>query len=436
MREGEFAYQLAEQIYPIYRSITGEGVRKTFDIINDYLGEVQLVQHEIPTGSKVFDWEIPKEWKIHDAYIENSLGEKILDFKQNCLHVVGYSVPIDKWIDYKELLQIIYTQPEQPDVIPYVTSYYKETYGFCMSENQKKSLKPGNYHIYIDSELYDGSLTYAEVLLHGGVEKEILISTYSCHPSMGNDNCSGIVLAAQLIKYLQSISFRHYTYRFVFVPETIGAIAFLSNGDNLNYLQRNCIGGYTLSCVGDNGDYSMIKTKSGNSLSDKVLRNVFQYSGIPKKYIKEYSYLERGSDERQYNSPGVNLSLAGFCRTKYWEFPEYHTSLDTIDFISPQGLQGSFDIMKQVINAIEYNYYYKTSVPCEPQLGKRGLYPTISQKGIYDYINAMLNFLGYADGQTDLIDLSNMINQPIEKLIPIIEELKDKGLIEVKEVYE
>lgn len=436
MREGESAYCLAKQIYPIYRSITGDGVRKTFEIINDYLGEIQLVQHEIPTGSKVYDWEVPKEWRIYNAYIENSAGEKVLDFKWNCLHVVGYSAPIDKWIDYKELLQIIYTQPNQPDVIPYVTSYYKETYGFCMSENQKKSLKPGKYHIYIDSEFYNGSLTYAEVLLYGGVKKEILISTYSCHPSMGNDNCSGLALAAQLIKYLNSITNRHYTYRFVFVPETIGAIAFLSDKDNLKYLQRNCIGGYTLSCVGDDGEYSIIKTKSGNSLSDKVLQNILRFSSISRNSIKEYSYLERGSDERQYNSPGVNLSLAGFCRTKYWEFPEYHTSLDTIDFISPQGLQGSFNIMKQVLDAIEYNYYYETSVPCEPQLGKRGMYPTISQKGTYDYVKAMLNFLGYADGKTDLIDISNMIEQSIERIIPIIEELKDKGLIDVKEIFE
>lgn len=434
--EGEEAYELARKIYPVYRSITGDGVRETFDIINEYLGEgTHLVQHEIPTGTKVFDWEVPKEWKIREAYIENDKGEKILDLKKNCLHIVGYSMSVDKWVDYNELLQYIYTQPDQPEAIPYVTSYYQKIFGFCMSENERKCLKPGKYHIYIDSEFYDGSLTYGEVLLNGGVKKEVLISTYSCHPSMGNDNCSGLALSAQLIKYLKSLSNRHYTYRFVFLPETIGAIAFLYDKNNLRNLQSNCIGGYTFSCVGDEGDYSMIQTKCGNSLSDRALRNILKFADIPRDAIKEYSYLERGSDERQYNSPGVELGITGFCRTKYWEFPEYHTSLDTIDFINSKGLQGSFNIMKQVLDAIEHNYFYKTSVPCEPQLGKRGLYPAVSQKGTYAGIEAMLNFLGYADGHTDLIEISNRIHQPIRQLVKIIDRLKAEGLIESREVY-
>lgn len=430
-KHGEAAYALARRIYPIYRSVTGKGVRETFHILKEYLSDVgELVVHEVPSGTKVFDWTIPKEWIIHDAFIEDEDGKKIIQFSDNCLHVVGYSTPVDKWVEYDDLIKIIHTQPDQPDVIPYVTSYYKEQYGFCMSEDQKKKLKKGRYHIYIDSELFDGFLSYAELKLRGQVDQEVLFSTYSCHPSMGNDNCSGIVLQTELAKYIGSKNGLHYSYHFVFLPETIGAIAFLSHKDNLMYLQSHCIGGYTLSCVGDDGDYSIIKTRSGKSLSDRILMNILKHSHCYRGEVyREYSYLERGSDERQYNSPGVGLNITGFCRSKYWEFPEYHTSLDTIDFISSAGLQGSFSIMRRVVESLEHNKIYMTKMPCEPQLGKRGLYPNTSQKGTYDNVEDMINFLGYADGKSDLVEISDLINVPMEKLILIAEKALETDLI-------
>lgn len=426
---GGAAYELATQLYPIYRSITGEGVRKSLKMIGDYIGDDNFRIYEVKSGTKAFDWEVPKEWNICDAYIESESGERFAQFSENCLHVMGYSVPVDEWMDYEELEKYIYTQPDQEDAIPYVTSYYKERFGFCMSENEKKKLKPGKYHVYIDSKLSDGSLTYADIVFPGESEQEILFSTYCCHSSMGNDNCSGLVLAAELAKYIKQLEHRYYTYRFVFVPETIGAIVYLSRENRLEKLKSNTIAGYTFSCVGDDGDYSIVSTRSGNTLADRALINVLNYSERTEGEFKRYSYLERGSDERQYNSPGVGLPVAGFCRTKYLEFPEYHTSLDTLDFISSDGLQGSFDIMKEVVETLEHNCFYKMTLLCEPQLGKRGLYPTVSQKDTYDEVSAILNFVGYADGEHDLIEISNMIRQPVRVLIPVIEKLMKEKIV-------
>lgn len=250
---------------------------------------------------------------------------------------------------------------------------------------------------------------------------------------MGNDNCSGLALSAELARCIKRMEDRYYTYRFVFVPETIGAIVYLSQENRLAKLQHNTIVGYVFSCVGDDGDYSIINTRNGNTLADRVLINVLSHSERTRREFKRYSYLERGSDERQYCSPGVEMPVAGFCRTKYWEFPKYHTSLDTLEFISSSGLQGSIDVMKEVVKALENNCCYRMALPCEPQLEKRGLYPTVSQKGSYDEIKAMLDFIGYADGKHDLIEISDMIHQPVRVLIPIIEKLMKEKIILVEE---
>ena len=320
MNEGKAMYNLAETLYPIYRSITGEGVRETFRILKEWLGDTCTFNiYEVPTGTEAFDWTVPKEWVIRDAYIEKKPGEKILSFQDCPLCVVGYSKPVDEWVTLEELKEIVHTQPDQPDLIPYVTSYYKERYGFCMTENQKQNLKPGRYHIVVDSELKDGSLTYADVILPGETEEEILISTYSCHPTMANDNCSGIVLAAQMIKYIASLEKRKYTYRFVFGPETIGILTYLSQGGRWRTLRERVKAGFVLSCVGDDRGYAIVHSQSEKTLSDRVLMNVLK-DGEPEK-VKEYSFLERGSDERQYNYPGIGLGVVGFCRSKYWEFP-------------------------------------------------------------------------------------------------------------------
>ena len=386
-----------------------------------------MVVREVPSGTQVFDWSVPKEWNIRDAWIKDSKGNKILDFKDNNLHVVGYSLPVNKKVNLEELKTIIYTQPEQPDAIPYVTSYYKERYGFCMTQNQKNNLKEDNYHIFIDSELKDGSLTYGEIIIPGDSNKEVFLSTYVCHPSMANNELSGPAVVIYLAKWLKSLPIRRYTYRIIFIPETIGSITYLSQ--NLEHLKKRVIAGFNISCVGDNRTFSYVASRYGNTLADKVAKNVLRFY-YPE--YKEYSFLKRGSDERQYNAPGVDLPVCAICRSKYGEYPEYHTSKDNLDFISPEGLAGSFDVYKQCIIALENNYKYKVKVLCEPQLGKRGLYPTISQKGSSKVVKTMTDFIAYADGNNDLIDIGNIIDVPVEELVPIIKNLIDNDLIEVK----
>lgn len=422
MLSGEQIYKIAEELFPICRSITGDGVRETFRILQKHVPE--LMVYEVPTGTNVFDWTVPREWKINAAYIENEAGERIIDFKNNNLHVLGYSAPMDEYLSLDELKQIVYTQKDQPDVIPYVTSYYKERSGFCMSQNQFDSLEEGTYHCVIDSALFEGSLTYGELILKGKSTKEILFSTYVCHPSMANNECSGPALAVALMRYLQEMKEREFTYRFVIVPETIGSITYLSQ--NYMVMKENIYAGFNLSCVGDDREYSFVATKYGNTVTDRVLRHVL--SKHAPHYV-EYSFLERGSDERQYNAPGIDLPVCGFSRTKYGKYPEYHTSADDLTVVSPAGFAGALNIMTKCIQVLEHNHYYKVQVLCEPQLGKRGLYPTISQKGSYDSIQDLTNFITYADGTNSLVDIAERIGADALNLIPIVNKLMDNGLV-------
>ena len=424
-------YDLANEIFPIFRCLTGKGVRKTLQILSNYIKQddgIGLTIKNVPTGTEVFDWIVPKEWVIREAYIEKENGKHLIDIRDNNLHVLGYSTPIDRWVELDELKEYIYTQPEQPDVIPYVTSYYKERYGFCMSQNQKDGLEAGKYHMYIDSELIDGNLTYGEIIIPGKTEKEIFFSTYDCHPSMANNECSGPALMAELIRYVKAMKERKYTYRFIIIPETIGSITYLATENHLENIKEHMIAGFNLSCVGDDRDYSIVESRYADTLADRVLKNVLRFE-TDNKYTT-YSFLERGSDERQYNAPGVDLPVVCFCKSKFGEFPEYHTSADDMNLISPEGFKQSYDVMTQVINALEYNGDYKVNVLCEPQLGKRGWYPTISQKGSYDRVRTMTNFIAYADGKSDLIDISNRIKTPISIIISIIEILKRNSLLE------
>ena len=412
---GEKIYNLAKEIFPLNRSITGEGVRQTLEIINNYISSPSFntVQkqdlapkfkiHEIPSGTNVFDWTIPKEWKINAAYIEDEHGK----------------------VDLEELKKYIYTQPDQPDVIPYVTSYYKERFGFCMSKRQLSELPNGNYHMYIDSQLFNGNLTYADLIIPGKTTNEVMITSYTCHPSMANNECSGPALLAELIRYVSNMKQRKYTYRFLLNPETIGSITYISQ--NLQHLKSKLIAGIVLSCVGDVRDYSIVHSRYGNTLADKSLSHILKYC----PHYTSYSYLDRGSDERQYNAPGVDLPIVTFCRSRFGTYPEYHTSADNMKLISPSGFQGSYDVMTKWIDAMESNEKYIVTVLCEPQLGKRGFYPTISQKNSYDTIRAMTNFIAYADGKNDLFEISRIIGEPIDNLLPIIQKLKDAGLIKV-----
>ena len=423
---GEEIYKLAASLFPIYRSLTGEGVRETIRVINDYLAcnEVRLNTYEVPSGTNVFDWTVPKEWEIKQAYIEDKNGKRIIDMKDSNLHVLGYSVPVDKWVSLGELKKMVYTQPDQPTVIPYVTSYYKERYGFCMSQKQLDSLEDGDYHIVIDSKLFDGSLTYADLIIPGETEEELMFTSYTCHPSMANNECSGPALLAAIIKFVKGMKNRKYTYRFVLNPETIGSITYLSY--NLDALKNNLVAGIVLSCVGDDREYSIIHSRYADTIADKSLESILR----KKNNFKEYSFLERGSDERQYNAPGVELPVVGFCRSKYGEYPEYHTSADDMTLVSPSGFQGAFETLVQWIVCMEKNGRYKMTVLGEPQLGKRGLYPTVSQKGSYGGIKTMMNLITYSDGKNDLFDIGNIIDVPPFELIDTIDKLFANGLIE------
>lgn len=420
---GQEMYKLIEELFPLCRSIMGQGTRDTLNILLRELPQMTI--HNVPSGTQVFDWTVPKEWIIRDAYIEDLSGNKVIDFKNTNLHVMGYSAPINKIVSRDELHSMVYTLPEQPDWIPYVTSYYKERSGFCMSENQKKSLTEEKYHVVIDSEFIDGNLTYGELIIPGKSKEEVFFSTYVCHPSMANNELSGPAVCAALAKYVQSLDNR-LTYRFIFIPETIGSITYLSK--NLDYLQQHVVAGFNVSCVGDDRTYSYIESPYADNLADRVVQNVLSFH-YPE--YKTYSFMHRGSDERQYCSPLVNLPMCAVCRSKYEEYPEYHTSADDLTVVSPEGLQGAFDMLRKCIDLLEYNQKYVITVPCEPQLGKRGLYPTISKKGGYDEVRPLRNFIGYADGKHDLVDLSNRIHADIDVLKPIIEKCLSQGIVKV-----
>lgn len=425
LEAGRQMYDFAGKLFPIDRWLMGEGVRLSLKMIKEHIPELEI--HSVPSGSQVFDWTVPEEWEIKAAYIEDEQGNRILDYHENYLHVIGYSTPVDKYVELEELLTYIRVEEEQPEVIPYVTSYYSKRFGFCMSKTERDSLKPGIYHIVIDSRHFNGELTYGELLLPGKSKKEVLLSTYICHPNMANNEVSGPVLITWLAKWLKTLD-RRLSYRIVIVPETIGSIAYLSK----NYLtmKKNTIAGYVLTCVGDDRAYSYLESKEADSLSDRALRKAL---GELHPDYRTYSFLERGSDERQYNSPGIDLPVCDFCRSKYGEYPEYHTSADDMSLVSPEGFAGAYQVMQQVIMALEHNVYYKVKCFCEPQLGKRGLYPTESRKGIYEEVKKITNLIAYADGKRDLIAISEKIGVPLTELIPIAKKLYEGDLLEVQE---
>lgn len=431
---GQNMYDFAKRIFPIYRCLTGGGVRETLRLASEEIAKIDGIGFNIvnvPSGTQVFDWTVPKEWVIREAYIENEAGEHIIDIAQNNLHLMGYSTPVDRWVELDELKEYIYTQEDQPDAIPYVTSYYKERYGFCMSQNQKDALPEGKYHMYIDSELIDGNLTYAELIVPGETTEEIFFSTYDCHPSMANNECSGPALMCELIKYVKQMEKRKYTYRFIIIPETIGSITYLATENHLQYMQEHMIAGFNLSCVGDDRDYSIVESRYADTFADRVLKNILRFH--TNDNYTTYSFLKRGSDEKIYNSVGIDLPVVCFCRSKFGMYPEYHTSLDNMSVISPEGFQGSYDVMTQVIEALEHNGYYKMTVCGVPQLGKRGLYPTVSQKGSYDAVEAMMNFIAYADGSLDIFDISDIINKPIDEIIEVVQKLLCVDLLEKRQ---
>lgn len=420
---GRQIHDFCAELFPICRSITGDGVRQTLRLIQRRLPELQI--HEAPTGTRCFDWTVPNEWNIRDAYILGPDGAKIVDFKRSNLHVVGYSVPVDATMSLEELQPHLFSLPDQPDAIPYVTSYYKERWGFCISENQRRGLGPGPYRVVIDSTLSPGSLTYGELLLPGLRSDEVFLSTYICHPSLANNELSGPAVTAFLASMLMARADRRYTYRIVFIPETIGSILYLSR--HLEEMKRHIIAGFNITCVGDERAYSYLPSRSGRSLADRVAVHVLKHTHPD---FVRYSFLDRGSDERQYCSPGVDLPVASVMRTKYGVYPEYHTSLDNLDLITPAGLGGAYAALAQCIEVIERNETLLGTVLCEPQLGKRGLYPDLSTKDTKRVVQDMMDLLAYCDGATSLLDIAELIGVPVWQLYPIVEQFKREGLLE------
>jgi aminopeptidase-like protein len=415
-------FRWAADLFPICRSLTGDGVRETLAYINRIVPE--LTVHEVPSGTQAFDWTVPDEWNIRGAYIEFESGERIVDFANSNLHVVGYSTPVDQWMTLAELQPYLYSLPEQPDAIPYITSYYARRWGFCLSQTQRDSLKEGRYRVVIDSTLEPGSLTYGEVLLRGAEEREILLSTYVCHPSLANNELSGPVVTTALSRWLSSLPNRRYSYRIVFIPETIGSIVYISR--HLAELKRLTAAGYVITCIGDDRAYSFLRSRNGNTLADRAAKLVMRHHAPDHV---EYSYLDRGSDERQYCSPGVDLPVASIMRTRYQSYPEYHTSLDDLTVVTPSGLEGGFNAVQKVIQLIEGNRFYTAAHPCEPQLGKRGLYPTLSTRGAGNTVRAMTNLLAYADGTRDLIDIAALTGISPDEALETAARLLEAGLI-------
>ncbi|MGD9637483.1 MAG: DUF4910 domain-containing protein [Alphaproteobacteria bacterium] len=413
-------YSLAKELYPICRSITGNGVRETLAALQQH---IPLSIIEVPTGTKAFDWVVPKEWNIKQAFIADENENIIVDFSNNNLHVVGYSVPVNQVMPLAELQKHLFSLPDQPDAIPYITSYYKENWGFCLTHTQRQTLKEGQYHIVIDSELKEGNLTFGELIIKGDSDKEVFLSTYVCHPSMANNELSGPCVSTFIAKWLLS-SPRKYTYRIIFIPETIGSIVYLSK--NLEAMKKNIIAGFNLSCIGDERAYSYVASRYGNTYADKVAENVLKFKD--ENFFK-YSFLERGSDERQYCSAGVDLPLVALSRSKYSEYPEYHTSLDDFNLVTAKGLKGGYDMVEDCINIIENNAKPQINCLCEPQLGKRGLYPNFSTKATSCSVETMMDFIAYADGSNDLIDISNIIKKPVSDIIPIMHKLVEADLM-------
>ena len=422
-------YNLGRNIlYPINRSITGEGIRQTLEIIKNEFPNLKI--KKVKSGTKVFDWTVPPEWNVKEAFVKDKYGKKIIDFKKNNLHLLGYSAAIKKKISKNELLGKISALKKQPNAIPYISSYYKKTWGFCASFNQKKKIEKDYnqkdyFTILIDSKLdKKGVLNYGELILKGKTKDEILISTYICHPSLANNELSGPIVSMALIDYFQKQKLQK-TIRFIFIPETIGSIVYVNK--NINDLKKNIVGGFLLSCIGDERNHSCMLTKYEKSPSDESIIEAYRQLRI-KKY-KTYSFLERGSDERQYNSPGVDLNIASIFRTKYGDYPEYHTSLDDFKLVTLKGVFGGFKVAKKAIEILLKKIIPKNIYLCEPQMGKRDLYANKTSKYTNHKQQQYMNFLQYADGMSSLEKISKKIKVNIKKTKKIYKLLKEKKII-------
>ena len=422
---GQEILDFAKIIFPINRSLTGEGVRETFRHIEEHLPG--LTVHAVPSGTEAFDWVVPNEWEITEAYIEDSSGKRLVDFANSNLHVVGYSTAVDVSLSLDELQEHLHSLPDKPEAIPYVTSYYSDRWGFCLTHLQRMALVPDTYRAVIRSRKFQGVMNYAELIIPGESSKEVFLSTYICHPSMANNEVSGPSVLTFVAKWLQSAP-RHFTYRLVFLPETIGAIYYLSQ--HLEHLRQHVHVGFNISCVGDDRNYSFVSSRKGQTLADRIASHILPI--LSPSFVR-HSFLERASDERQYGSPLVDLPLVSLSRTKYGCYEEYHTSLDNFDVVTSTGLEGGFNMISSCIQTAESNRTYIARFPCEPQLGKRGLYPTLGGGKVSASVDVLLNVLSYCDGETDLLTLAEICGLSIFDVADAAKTLEEHRLIsEVK----
>lgn len=377
----------------------------------------------MPSGTRVLDWVIPDEWNVRSATLHDPHGDVVVDFNDCNIHLVSYSEPCDVELPLHDLQEHLHSDPDNMNAIPYVTSYYNRAWGFCLSHDQRQALENGTYHARVDTDLVPGHLTYAELVVPGEMSEEVLISTYVCHPSLANNELSGPMVALGLAQWLGSLPHRRYTYRFVFAPETIGALTYIAH--NLDHLRTRTVGAINLTCIGDDGDYSYLASRLGNTPLDRIARRVVRSRPQP----VEYTYLDRGSDERQYGMPGIDLPVISLMRTKYGAYPEYHTHLDDLTVVTPSGLQGGLDMVRDCLTELEQSEYYKTTVLGEPQLGRRGLYHTMHARTVTDEVLLRTHILAYSDGEHSVVDIAEICGVSVADVRALIDELVAHGLL-------
>jgi aminopeptidase-like protein len=419
-RAGAEMFPFMEELFPICRSITGDGIRETLRRIGE---RIPLEIHEVPTGTQVFDWTVPKEWNIRGAYVEDPRGHRVVDLAESNLHVVSYSVPVDARMPLSELKEHVHTLPDQPGLIPYRTSYYSETWGFCMQHERLEGLEDGDYRVRIDSSLQQGSLSFGECYLPGETDAEVLISCHCCHPSIANDNLSGIALATRLAQQLKRLRLR-YSYRFLFIPGTIGSITWLAlNEERIGKIEH----GLVVACVGDPGQPTYKRSRRGNAPIDRAAAHVLRHSGQSYRIL---DFLPYGYDERQYCSPGFDLAVGSLTRTPHGEYPEYHTSADNLDFVGPEFLADSLFLYLQVLDVLENDEVYLNLSPKgEPQLGRRGLYPPLGAQGAGAELMARLWVLNLSDGRHGLLDIAERAGMPFSAMKEAAQVLEEGGLL-------
>jgi aminopeptidase-like protein len=420
---GETLHGWATDLFPIPRSLTGHGVRTTLAYLKSLLPEFQM--HCVPSGTKVLDWVVPNEWLIRDAYVADLYGNKLIDWTENNLHVVGYSVPVEEILTLEELLPHLHWLTDHPDAVPYVTSYYRRDWGFCLPASQVGTLGPGPFRVRIDSEIRPGQLDYAEAVIPGATEREVLLTSYVCHPSMANNELSGPVVLTALGRWLKTLPSRRYTYRLLLAPETIGPIAYIDT--HLEHLRAHVDAGWVLTCIGDERTYSYLESRMGGTLADRC--SIAVLSERHPDY-RHYSYLDRGSDERQWCFPGVDLPVCSVMRSKYDTYPEYHTSKDDLTLVTPAGLEGGLELMKGCISLLEKNDTFVATTLGEPHMSRYGLYPTTSDGNSVKAVADLMNVLAYCDGEHDTIDISQRLALPVSQVVATLDTLESRNLVQ------